>query len=329
MIDLAALEAFPDVVILDSDIVAATFDDATDTWQLRTHSGDERFARVVVDPERAFHAPRNIANARDFHGPSFHSAQWDSAFDPRGKRVAVIGDRAAHVVPLLAKSKVTLFDCPPNRVPRKRRVATSPIERITDDDVDAIIYATGFSVADDLPDDALVGSRGLTIQQAWHDDATAYLGVAVHGFPNYFMLLGPDSPPGNREVVRDRQVRYIEKRLQRMQRKGCSRIEVRRSAQQQFTERARVKPPAMAFDLSSADDAQHEIYDGPATLTLGGDAHTVRVRLTGHLDPIDGRYHWQGTVFGATAELPRRTVTLTTDALTTQARITERTPWGS
>ncbi len=44
-----------------------------------------------------------------------------------------------------------------------------------------------------------------------------------------------------------------------------------------------------------------DIYDGPATVRIGDDERTVRVRLAGHVDPIDGRYHWQGTVFD---ELP-------------------------
>jgi hypothetical protein len=111
-----------------------------------------------------------------------------------------------------------------------------------------------------------------------------------------------------------------------MERKGSTRVEVRRSAQQQYTQRAHVKPPASAFDLSAADTPR-EIYDGPATLTVGGDDHAVRVRLTGHLDPIDGKYHWQGTVFG---ELPvgSRAVVISTDAHGTPARITEQTPLG-
>ena len=39
------------------------------------------------------------------------------------------------------------------------------------------------------------------------------------------------------------------------------------------------------------------MYDGPATVQIGDDDRDVRVRLTGHLDPIDGHYHWQGTIF--------------------------------
>ena len=72
------------------------------------------------------------------------------------------------------------------------------------------------------------------------------------------------------------------------------------------------------------------VYDGHAVLALGDQTRDVRVRLTGHLDPIDGRYHWQGTVFDTLPEgaLKRSTtVSLTIDGNTAPARITERTPW--
>jgi hypothetical protein len=130
--------------------------------------------------------------------------------------------------------------------------------------------------------------------------------------------------------VIDGQVRYIAECLLRMRRRGSTRIEVRRSAQRHFTERARVKPPWSAFEVSS-HDIDHEIYDGPATLTVGAGEHAVRVRLTGHLDPIDGKYHWQGMIFGAKAEFGTgsRPVHLAIDSHTTQARITEQTPWGN
>ena len=37
-------------------------------------------------------------------------------------------------------------------------------------------------------------------------------------------------------------------------------------------------------------------YEGPATLLVGEDALDVEVVLTGHLEPLDGRYHWYGRV---------------------------------
>ena len=145
--------------------------------------------------------------------------------------------------------------------------------------------------------------------------------MAVHGFPNYFLLHGPDSP------VTGDQVGYIEECLGEMKRHGATSIEVRRSAQQQY--HATGARQAAEPGIRPRRTKTHDVYDGPATLTVDDDEHTVRARLTGHLDPIDGKYHWQGTVFGATTELPKRPVTITTDTVTAQAKITEQTPWGS
>jgi hypothetical protein len=85
-----------------------------------------------------------------------------------------------------------------------------------------------------------------------------------------------------------------------------------------------------AQQVPAVSGLEDEVYDGPATLTVADDRHDVRVRLTGHVDPIDGKYHWQGTVFDAPPTLkPSLPVLLTIDDRTTPARITEETPWGS
>jgi len=73
-----------------------------------------------------------------------------------------------------------------------------------------------------------------------------------------------------------------------------------------------------------------DVYDGPATVNAGGVERTVRVRLSGHIDPIDGRYHWQGTVFDALPDdlkLPQP-ATLSVGDNNAEARITERPPQG-
>lgn len=156
-----------------------------------------------------------------------------------------------------------------------------------------------------------------------------YLGVAVHGIPNYFFVSGPD--------VRGQQ-QYIAECLNAMARTRSTRIEVRRSTQHTYTVRhrpgrtvnwRRVRTKIRSsFDLSPRTRVEDEVYDGPATVQIGDDARDVRVRLTGHLDPIDGHYHWQGTVFDAADQLPQR-VKLTVGERTADARIAERTPWGS
>ena len=82
-----------------------------------------------------------------------------------------------------------------------------------------------------------------------------------------------------------------------------------------------------AAEFSGQDDE----YDGPAVLRVRDADHDVRVRLTGHLDPVDGRYHWRGTIFETVPDdiLKTPRITLTIGDRTVQARITERTPWGT
>jgi Domain of unknown function (DUF4873) len=162
------------------------------------------------------------------------------------------------------------------------------------------------------------------------DGMLPYLGVAVHGLPNQFFVTGPD--------VRGQQ-QYIAACLNAMARTGSTRIEVRRSTQRTYTDRCKPGAPInwrrmrkkilTAFDLSSRVGVQDEVYDGPATVHIADDARDARVRLAGHIDPIDGRYHWQGTLFAdlPEAKLPQP-VTVTVGEQTADARIVERTPQG-
>jgi cation diffusion facilitator CzcD-associated flavoprotein CzcO len=200
---------------------------------------------------------------------------------------------------------------------------------------DAVIYGTGFTIPDRISDETLVGAGGLTIRQAWDHGMEPYFGVAVHGFPNYFFITGPDIAA---------QARYVAACVRLMKHTARTRIEVRRSSQQVFNERVYLQsaqPHRLAatfkpFDLSSGTAEGDETYDGAATLTIAGTCHPVRVRLTGHLDPIDGHYHWQGTVFSSSSQpLPDaalkqvRMVTLTVGERSGSARIIEQTPWGT
>jgi cation diffusion facilitator CzcD-associated flavoprotein CzcO len=359
-----------DYVILDDHVDKSRFDDDTDIWRLTTTDGEMVQAHTVIAAERLAHAPwlPDIAGRDEFSGEAFHAAAPDPDFDPSGKRIAVVGtDTAAgEVIAALveAAASVTVFAYAPRRVVadvpiwsargtrwlRRRirpvaehpRVASAAIEAVTSSGirtvdgvkhrVDAIIYGTGYSISEDVCNETLVGAAGLTIRDAWRDGMEPFCGVAVRGFPNYFFLTGPDI---------DAQARYTVECLKLMKRTGSRRIEVRGSSQQVFNERAQLAPapapaPASAFDLSSSAPEGDDTYDGAATLEIAGARHPVRVRLTGHLDPIDGRYHWQGTVFCSPARpLPddalkqARTATLTVGHCSASARIVEQTPWGT
>ncbi|OBG96872.1 DUF4873 domain-containing protein [Mycobacterium sp. E3251] len=363
-----------DCVVLDgpASAVQARFDDVTDSWLLTTAAGEDVRARAVIAADGAPFAPwlPDIAGRDQFLGVSFHAAAWDPDFDPSGKRIAVVGtDTAAgrHLRRLVeAAASVTVFAHSPRRVvtelpswptratrwlrhrirPTDARprvtLAGSAIEAVTtygirtgdgiEHRVDAIVYGTGFSVREEPADRTLIGAGGLTIRQAWRDGMEPFYGVAVRGFPNYFFITGPDV---------EAQGRYVADCLRLMERTGSTRIEVRASSLGVFNERAQLTPDqappvASAFDLSASAPDRGDTYDGAATLEIGGASHPVRVRLTGHLDPIDGRYHWQGTLFGSPSRpLPEqalrqaRTATLTVGRRSAAARIVEQTPWGT
>ena len=96
---------------------------------------------------------------------------------------------------------------------------------VTDDgtelDVDVVLCATGYAAADYLGQIDVVGEGGVTLRETWSDGAYAYLGMAVPGFPNFFMLYGPNTNVGSNSVIfmLEAQARYIVRALKHMRRK--------------------------------------------------------------------------------------------------------------
>ncbi len=74
----------------------------------------------------------------------------------------------------------------------------------TEHEVDVIIYGTGFTASSFLVPMKVTGRDGVDLHERWHGDARAYLGLTVPGFPNFFMLYGP-----NTEHRRERQHRVL------------------------------------------------------------------------------------------------------------------------
>ena len=332
-----------DVVVLERTVLSALFDEATDTWVLETSEGRWP-SRVIVAADEQNFVPWIPGSLRvnDFRGPTCHSTTWDPVVDPTGKRIGVIGGDAAGgqlIAELTARgAAVQAFGYPPRRIVpaltrrRDRRerhgaeVVPSPVDALTSTgirtgdgaqhDVDVVVFATGFSVPDGSP-----------LTRLWRNGMEPYAGVAVHGCPNYFWLTGPDH---------DAQIRHIVECLQLMNRVNATRIEVRRSSQQVFNERVHSRPPrphpvAHAYDVSSHADRAEQAYEGAATLTINDIHRRVHVRLTGNIDPLDGKYHWQGTILDPLpSEVLRRTrqATLDAGARRATARITEQTAQG-
>jgi hypothetical protein len=79
--------------------------------------------------------------------------------------------------------------------------------------------------------------------------------------------------------------------------------------------------PVTAFDDG--------VFDGAAELDVEGARCSVRVRLAGHLSPIDGRYHWQGLAYGAPDDLAAgKEAQLTIGNRSAAVRLAEKIPSG-
>ena len=95
---------------------------------------------------------------------------------------------------------------------------------------DILVWATGFQASRFVSSFEVVGRESRTLREAWDDDdARAYLGVTVPGFPNLFLLGGPNSFPGSGSFMyfMEVQMRYIARLLDEMIKENISAIDVR------------------------------------------------------------------------------------------------------
>jgi cation diffusion facilitator CzcD-associated flavoprotein CzcO len=104
-------------------------------------------------------------------------------------------------------------------------------------DVDAIIFGTGFEVTTAYRHTTITGRAGQQLGSLWdRTGMAAYNGIAVSGFPNYFMLLGPHTALGHNSVVImiEAQVNYIVDALKKLRATGARAIDVVPAVQQTF-----------------------------------------------------------------------------------------------
>jgi cation diffusion facilitator CzcD-associated flavoprotein CzcO len=102
--------------------------------------------------------------------------------------------------------------------------------------VDAIVYATGFQAAEQAAPFPVRGRGGRELEDAWRDGAEAYLGITVHGFPNFFVLTGPNTGLGHNSMVFmiESQIQYVLASLAQMRERGLASVEVKRTIQDDF-----------------------------------------------------------------------------------------------
>ncbi|OZM70806.1 monooxygenase [Amycolatopsis antarctica] len=103
-------------------------------------------------------------------------------------------------------------------------------------EVDAIILATGFDVTSSLDRIEIEGVDGRLLSKYWADGPTTYRGVAVPGFPNMFLLLGPNGFVAYTSVIAmiETQAEYIVRALRMVRSKSARSLQVRPEAEAGF-----------------------------------------------------------------------------------------------
>jgi cyclohexanone monooxygenase len=126
-------------------------------------------------------------------------------------------------------------------------LVTSPAAEIREDSVitadgrehpaDAIIFGTGFHVLTHHPINARIrGGNGQTLDETWSGSPKAYMGTTIAGFPNAFMMFGPNVGTLSGFVMAEAQTDYIVGALNAMRQHGLGSIDVRQEEQDAFVD---------------------------------------------------------------------------------------------
>jgi cation diffusion facilitator CzcD-associated flavoprotein CzcO len=104
----------------------------------------------------------------------------------------------------------------------------------TEREVDTVIFATGFSPTDPPFAKIVRGKGGETLSESWAGSPRAYLGTTVSGFPNFFLLYGPNLNLGHSSVLymMERQIEYMVEGLRTARARGLEGLEVRREVEE-------------------------------------------------------------------------------------------------
>lgn len=102
--------------------------------------------------------------------------------------------------------------------------------------LDVLVFATGFDAVDgNYRSMDLRGRGGQHINEHWTEGPTSYLGLSVHGFPNMFMILGPNGPFTNLPPSIEAQVEWISGAIAHAERSKLATIEPTRQAEEGWT----------------------------------------------------------------------------------------------
>jgi cation diffusion facilitator CzcD-associated flavoprotein CzcO len=126
-------------------------------------------------------------------------------------------------------------------------VVTTSIARVEEEAVvttdgarhgaDVLIYGTGFETTRFLSTMRIVGAAGKSLDEAWNGAPEAYLGVTMTGFPNFFMIYGPNTnAPSSIVFMIECQTRYIAQAVRKLAKGAVRSFDARADTQRAFND---------------------------------------------------------------------------------------------
>ena len=134
--------------------------------------------------------------------------------------------------PVFNLPQVELVTDQVERLSKKGVVSADGVER----EVDTVILATGFKVTQYLSAIEVSGRNGVRLDDAWSDGAQAYLGITTSGFPNLFMLYGPNTNNGSIISMLEIQADYILKQIKRLEREQLAFMDLRPEVERSYND---------------------------------------------------------------------------------------------
>ncbi|MFP6629429.1 MAG: NAD(P)/FAD-dependent oxidoreductase [Myxococcota bacterium] len=158
-------------------------------------------------------------------------------------------------------------------------LVTEPIEEIRHDGLqttdgvlhaaDVIVLATGFDLGLANAPFPITGRGGKTLDEAWKDGAVAYKGMTVSGFPNWFILMGPNTGPGHTSVLvyTEAQIEHTLQAIQRIRRDDLAFVDVKQEVQDAYNARIQGRMKHMVWSNCKSwylnpDGSNHALYPG-------------------------------------------------------------------
>jgi cation diffusion facilitator CzcD-associated flavoprotein CzcO len=159
-------------------------------------------------------------------------------------------------------------------------LVTEPIEEIryegvaTKDgqvhELDALIFATGFALGLAAAPFPIIGRGGKSLDDVWRRGANAYKGMTVSGFPNWFIMMGPNTGPGHTSVIvyTEAQIAHAVQAIKAMMAEDIKFVDVKQDVQDRYNARLQGRMKHMVWNSGckswylSEDGGNHSLYPG-------------------------------------------------------------------